>query len=182
MRDRVDVARDHEAGVRRRVVGPEEVDDVFIAGGGQVLHVADHRPVIRMAFRIEHLVQRDVGHAVRAVLVALTPLVLHDVALQVHGLRRHRVEQVAHAVRFQEERELERVRRHVDVVVGPVVGGRGVVPAADRFERVSNSPYGTCPEPMNIRCSNRCAKPVRPGSSFADPTRYQVLTVTIGTL
>ena len=54
---RIDVARDHEAGVRRRVVRLEEVDDVFVAGGGQVLHVADDRPVIRMAFRIEHLVR-----------------------------------------------------------------------------------------------------------------------------
>ena len=27
---------------------------------------------------------------------------------------------------------------------------------------------------MNIRCSNRCAKPVRPGRSFAEPTRYHV--------
>ena len=27
-----------------------------------------------------------------------------------------------------------------------------------------------CSEPSNIRCSNRCAKPVRPGRSFFDPT------------
>jgi hypothetical protein len=25
-------------------------------------------------------------------------------------------------------------------------------------------------EPLNIMCSNRCAKPVRPGRSFFDPT------------
>ena len=25
-------------------------------------------------------------------------------------------------------------------------------------------------EPLNIRCSNRCAKPVRPGFSFFEPT------------
>ena len=45
-------------------------------------------------------------------------------------LRRHRVEQVAHAIGFEEQRELERVRRHVDPVVGAVVLGRAVVVAA----------------------------------------------------
>ena len=30
---------------------------------------------------------------------------------------------------------------------------------------------------MNIRCSNRCAKPVRPGFSRAEPTWYQTFTV-----
>ena len=30
---------------------------------------------------------------------------------------------------------------------------------------------------MNIRCSNRCAKPVRPGCSRAEPTWYHMLTV-----
>src|SRR5262249_15633315 len=35
-------------------------------------------------------------------------------------------------------------------------------------------------DPLNIRCSNRCAKPVRPGFSFFDPTWYVRLTCTIG--
>ena len=34
---------------------------------------------------------------------------------------------------------------------------------------------------MNIRCSNRCANPVRFGSSRAEPTWYHMLTLTIGT-
>ena len=64
--------------------------------------------------------------------------------------------------------------------------GRSVVeplfdpPAAS--SSVSNSPSLTWPEPSNIRCSNRCAKPVRPGFSRADPTWYQTLTATCGTL
>ena len=68
------------------------------------------------------------------VLDALPALVLHDVALRVDRLRRHRVEQVAHAIGLEEQRELERVRRHVDVVVRPIVAGRRVVLAAGRFE------------------------------------------------
>ena len=34
--------------------------------------------------------------------------------------------------------------------------------------------------PLNIRCSKRCAKPVRPGCSFFEPTWYQSCTWTIG--
>src|SRR6185312_16867093 len=36
--------------------------------------------------------------------------------------------------------------------------------------------------PLNIRCSNKCAKPVLPGFSFLEPTWYQVFTATIGAL
>jgi hypothetical protein len=36
--------------------------------------------------------------------------------------------------------------------------------------------------PENIRCSNRCAKPVLPGFSFFEPTWYHVLTATTGAL
>ncbi len=40
---------------------------------------------------------------------------------------------------------------------------------------------GTLAEPWNIMCSKRCAKPVRPGRSFRDPTPYHRLTATTGT-
>src|SRR4030095_11213956 len=38
----------------------------------------------------------------------------------------------------------------------------------------------TCSEPWNSMCSNRCANPVRPSRSFAEPTWYQRFTATIG--
>ena len=44
-----------------------------------------------------------------------------------------------------------------------------------------NSPWWFS-EPWNIRCSNRCAKPVRPAGSSLQPTWYQRLTATIGAL
>ena len=153
-----------------RVVLLEELHHVLVAGGREVRHVADDRPVVRMALRVEHLAKRELGLAVRAVLVTLAPLVLDDVALGVHRLRRHRLEQVAHAVRLEEQRELERVGRDVDPVVGAVVL-RGAVVRRRRLRssKSSNSPGFTCCEPMNIRCSNRCAKPVRPVFSRAEP-------------
>jgi hypothetical protein len=35
---------------------------------------------------------------------------------------------------------------------------------------------------LNIRCSNRWAKPVLPGLSFLDPTWYHTFTATMGAL
>ena len=131
----VDVAGNHQAGVVGRVVLLEELHDVVVARRGQVLHVADGGPAVGMGGGPEHLVELDRRHAVGAVLVALTPLVLHHVALPVDALGRHRVEQVGHAIRLEEERQLQRVRRHVDDVVGAVVGRRAVVVAAGRLEQ-----------------------------------------------
>ncbi len=37
-------------------------------------------------------------------------------------------------------------------------------------------------EPENMRCSNRCAKPVLPAGSSAEPTWYQIETATTGAL
>ena len=133
-RGRVEVAGDDQARIRRRVIPLEELDRVVIAGRGEILHVADDRPVVGMPFRIEHLGKQQIRRAVRPVLVALTALVLDDVPLGVDGLRRHRLEQVAHAVGLEEQRELERVGGHVDPVVRAVVARRSVVVAAGAFE------------------------------------------------
>jgi hypothetical protein len=38
------------------------------------------------------------------------------------------------------------------------------------------SPFFTLAEPWNIMCSNRCAKPVRPGRSLRAPTSYHTST------
>ncbi len=90
--------------------------------------------MIGMAFGIQHLFEHDLRDAVRLVLDALPALVLHDVALRVDGHRRHRVEQVTHPIGLEEEGELERVRRHVDVVVRPIVRRGTIVLAADALE------------------------------------------------
>jgi hypothetical protein len=55
--------------------------------------------------------------------------------LSIDHLRSHRVEQVAHAVGFEKERELEGVGRHVDPVVRAIVGRRAVVRAAGPLEQ-----------------------------------------------
>jgi hypothetical protein len=42
------------------------------------------------------------------------------------------------------------------------------------------SVLATWREPWNITCSKRWAKPVLPGTSFLDPTAYQMQTATTG--
>ena len=93
-----------------------------------------------MAFGIEHFIEREWGRAVRRVLDPLAPLVLHDVALSVHGLRRHRVEKVPETVGLEKERQLQGVRRHVDEVVRGVVAGGRVVGAASLLEPLIELP------------------------------------------
>src|SRR4051812_53476 len=46
----------------------------------------------------------------------------------------------------------------------------------------SNCPLGTRSVPMNIRCSKRCANPLRPAGSSLPPTRYHVFTVATGSV
>ncbi len=132
---RVDVARNHQARIVRGVVLAKEFDDVIVTGGGEIFHVADGRPVIRMILRVQHLAEDDFCHAVRLVLVTLPPLVFDDVALTVDALWRHGVQQIRHAIGFEEERQLERVRRDIDEIVRPVIVRRTVVAPPGTFEQ-----------------------------------------------
>ena len=52
---RFDVARDDQAGIAGRVVGLEELHHIVVPGGGEVVHVADDGPVVRVPFGIEEL-------------------------------------------------------------------------------------------------------------------------------
>ncbi len=53
-------------------------------------------------------------------------------------------------------------------------------PAASMIR--SNSPFGTRSVPMNMRCSKRCAKPLRWAGSSLLPTRYQMLIAATGSV
>ena len=68
--------------------------------------------------------------AIRLVVHRPPTLVLHDVALRVELLLRHRRQQIAHAIRFEPECQLELIRRHGLVVVGAVEPGGAVERAA----------------------------------------------------
>ena len=79
---------------------------------------------------------RSHQRAVRLVVHRPAALVLHDVALRVELLLRHRRQQIAHAIRLEPERELELVRRHGLEVVRAVEPGRSVQRAAGALHQL----------------------------------------------
>jgi hypothetical protein len=89
--------------------------------------------------------------------------------------------EVRHPVGLERDRQLELRRRHAVAVVRPVDPGGGVglaarpLPCAGR-----NSPAARLAVWLNMRCSKRCARPVLPGRSWLEPTRYQVWYGTTG--
>ena len=62
-----------------------------------------------MALRVQQRRELDEGLAVRLIVDALPFFVLDDVALAVDFVRRLVVEEKAHAIGLEEQRELERV-------------------------------------------------------------------------
>ena len=129
----VEVARDAQGGVVRRVVLAEEVLHVLEARRLQVLVLADHAVVVGVALRVEQPValqpERGVGTP-----LALAALVAHHVPLVVQLLLGHGRQEPAHAVRLHEEHALEVVRGHHLPVVGPVLVGGAVDLAPDRLQ------------------------------------------------
>ncbi len=88
-----------------------------------------------MPDREQPVAQRIAQEAERLV-VALPLLVLDHAALLVELVLADRAEQVAHAVAFHEQREIERTRRHGLDIIGAIVPGRAVGGArTHRFQR-----------------------------------------------
>ena len=104
----------------------EELLHVLEARRVEVLRRADGEVVVRVRRRVGRLVEEHVEHAVRVVLVVLAALVLHDVALAGERLLVDVIEEEAHAIALEPERELEAVLGDGLVVVRAVLGGRAV--------------------------------------------------------
>ena len=132
----IEVARNAETGVRRHVVRAKEIRHVVERRGVQVLLRADHGPVVRMRGRKDRRLHCQMRLPVRSVLIALSPLVLHHVALQVEPLLIERLQQEPHTVGLQPQDEFEVVRRRRRPVVRAVVGGRAVDVRPDFFKRL----------------------------------------------
>ncbi len=89
-----------------------------------------------MAGRVRALGHEQVNFAVRLILT-LTHFVLHDATLLVHASGVDDAEEMAHAVRFHPQRDVERGRRHVLEIIGAVFVRRAVlVGRADPLERL----------------------------------------------
>ena len=117
------------------VVAAEERLHLVELHGVQIGDLADGGPVVRVVGREQRREHRHRRQPVGAVLVVLTPFVQHDITL-IRELRlRQRRQQVAHAIGFHPQRELERVGRHDFPVVGAVGVGRSVQCRARGLQR-----------------------------------------------
>ncbi len=123
---RVDVADDREDGIVGRVVGAEEGLHVVERGRVEVVHRPDRRMVIRVSGRVQVGLDLLVPGAVRPVVVARTLLVLDHVTLVVEVVLAECVEQAAHPVRLEPQRQVELMGRHGLEVVRPIQPGRAV--------------------------------------------------------
>ena len=79
-----------------------------------------------MRQRKQRLLNVPLRHPVGAVLVRLPPLVLDHIPLGVKPLLIQRIQQKAHPVGLQPQRQLQIVGRHILPVVGAVAAGGAV--------------------------------------------------------
>ena len=154
----VEIADDREPHVVRRVVGMEELARDLGGRGLDVAAPADHRCAVGMrAERQRH--QRLEGAALGVVLGAQAPLLEHHLALALELLLAD--VEVRDALSLERDRERQRLGRDVLEEDGEVVGREGVDLTAARLDQSRVLlPAAMCVEPLNIRCSNRCARPV----------------------
>ena len=122
--------------------------------------------VVRMALRKERAGTRASSTMpYGAFSVFCRALVAHDVLLVGELQLVDRVEQIAHAIGFEPQRRAR---------AGSTAASRSSWCDRNRWCRSGSLPpaassswkcasAGTCFEPWNIMCSNRCANPVRPG-------------------
>ena len=130
------IARDRQYGVVGGIVLFEKLGYILHRSSAQIVHVADGRPVVGMAFRVQVFHQGLVGQAVGAVFIALAAFVFYHISLSVQLALRHGLEQIPHAVGLQEQGHVQGIGRKRFVVVGAVGRRRAIVAAANAFQQV----------------------------------------------
>ena len=135
----VNVPRDSQACVGRRVVLAKEFLHILQSRRVQVFLRAYRGPVVRMRRGKHQRLQRQIRHPVWPVFVALTPLILHHIPLHIEDLLVKRIQQKAHPVRLQPQRELQVIGRHILPVVRAVVGSGAVQVRAHLLQRIKET-------------------------------------------
>ncbi len=121
----VNVTGNGDYGIVRPVIGREPLVGVLQLGSRKVLHGTDHRPGIGMAGGKASLGDQFFGDAIGFVVI-LTLLVLHNAALFVELGLVDGALQMAHAIRFQPQSQVESRSGHILEIVGPILVGRAV--------------------------------------------------------
>src|SRR5262249_29129414 len=99
----VEITDDGDGTVVGGVIEAEKTPDIFEGGGGEVVHGADDRPGIWMAFRIHGFADDFTYAAVGFIVHALAAFVFDDVALGVELGKVHRIKEETHAIGLEPE-------------------------------------------------------------------------------
>ena len=124
-RGHVDIAGERQHNIVGAVVILEPLAHVAQAGSIKIGHRADGRVAIGVADREQPIADGIFDQSIGLV-VALTFFVLDNAALFIELVLRDRAEQMAHAVAFHEQRQIERAGGHSFDIVGAVEPGRTV--------------------------------------------------------
>jgi hypothetical protein len=163
------VADDRQDRVVRPVVLAEERVHVLQRGGVQVLHRPDRHVCVRVAFGEREPDEPLVRVAVRAVVVALPLLFLDHVTLVVQVLLVDRVEQVAHPVRLEPEREVETAAGQRLEVVRAVEEGARVQAGAGGLQQAEVLTGGDVARPLEHQVLEEVREPGQPRWFVARP-------------
>ena len=133
---RLEIPRHDQRGVTGHVILGKEILDIVDRRRDQVLVGSNHGDVVRMSGRKHQFRNPQLGRSVRPGLVALAAFVPHHLALLVQFLLVHLAAEVLQAVCVEPEQGFQQVGWTVGEIVGAVLGGRGIVPAAAGFHEL----------------------------------------------
>jgi hypothetical protein len=105
----VKVAGEDQISVVRYVILSEKGLDIVERGRREVCHRSDHRMMVRVALGVHDADRRLLRLAIGYVIDAKAAFVLYNITLVIELRLVHRVEQVAHAIRFEVEGPLQKV-------------------------------------------------------------------------
>ena len=127
---RVDVAADGQGRVVRAIPAQEKAFKVGDISPVQVFHPTNHRPGIRVSFRIHGSIQSFKHKPVGPIVIALATFILDRFTLNLEFLLGHRIQQQAHTISFQPQGRFKVVDRQCFEIVGAIRVGAAIHRAA----------------------------------------------------
>ena len=95
----------------------------------------------------------------------------YHLALAVHTLGRHRIQQIRHSIGFEKQRELQRIGWEIDEVVRAIEVGGSVTGRTGRLEERVERALRDVTGAFEHQMLEQVSQARRPSRSFAEPTR-----------